>query len=249
MHFRLTKARRGLTSNCMGLDAVEIVMAVEEAFDVEILDSEAEKIRTPGQLVDLVLGKTATATSNVCLTHRAFNLVRSTLIRRCSLDRREIRPSTLLGDALPRRDRRARLKELTLDLALTGSPELSRPAWVTTSLASAALVAGLAAFAATSKATHYESPFFLSFSAAIFTTWLGALATRALKVEFAGDLDTVGALARWVMIHKADLAIPRTNAWTRSQVADRVREIVINVLGHASDYREDADFIEDLGLD
>ncbi len=46
----------------MGLDAVEIVMAVEEAFDIQIENSEAEKVLTPGQLVDLVL-------SNVQLTN------------------------------------------------------------------------------------------------------------------------------------------------------------------------------------
>ena len=36
------------------LDRVELIMALEEAFDVEIPDNEAEKIRTIYQAIDLI---------------------------------------------------------------------------------------------------------------------------------------------------------------------------------------------------
>jgi acyl carrier protein len=36
------------------LDTVELVMALEEAFDTEIPDEEAEKIQTVGQAVDYI---------------------------------------------------------------------------------------------------------------------------------------------------------------------------------------------------
>ena len=36
------------------LDAVEIIMAIEEQFDIEIPDDEAEKFQTVGDLVDYV---------------------------------------------------------------------------------------------------------------------------------------------------------------------------------------------------
>jgi acyl carrier protein len=36
------------------LDTVELVMALEEAFDMEIPDEEAEKIQTVGQAVDYI---------------------------------------------------------------------------------------------------------------------------------------------------------------------------------------------------
>lgn len=40
------------------LDGVEIVMAVEEAFDIAIPDEEAEDIKTVQQLIDCVKNKT-----------------------------------------------------------------------------------------------------------------------------------------------------------------------------------------------
>ena len=40
------------------LDQVELVMAVEEEFNVEITDEEGEKVKTFGDAVDLVTAKT-----------------------------------------------------------------------------------------------------------------------------------------------------------------------------------------------
>ena len=41
----------------MGLDAVEIVMAVEDEFGITISDAEAAECRTPRMIIDLVVSK------------------------------------------------------------------------------------------------------------------------------------------------------------------------------------------------
>jgi hypothetical protein len=41
----------------MGLDTVELVIEVEKAFDIAILDADAERIATVGQLYEFVLAK------------------------------------------------------------------------------------------------------------------------------------------------------------------------------------------------
>ena len=41
------------------LDTVEIIMAIEENFELEIPDQEAEKITTVGQAVDYIVSKTS----------------------------------------------------------------------------------------------------------------------------------------------------------------------------------------------
>ena len=50
------------------------------------------------------------------------------------------------------------------------------------------------------------------------------------------------------MSHKADLTTVTVSAWTREQIATRVREIIVHVLGCKPDFSEDADFVKDLGL-
>ena len=40
------------------LDAVELIMAIEEEFDIEIPDEEAEKITTVGSAVDQIVAAT-----------------------------------------------------------------------------------------------------------------------------------------------------------------------------------------------
>ena len=43
------------TLNADSLDVVELIMGFEEAFDLEIPDEEAEKLRTVGDAVDYVI--------------------------------------------------------------------------------------------------------------------------------------------------------------------------------------------------
>lgn len=40
------------------LDLVELVMALEEEFEIEITDDEGEKLKTVGEVVDLIKAKT-----------------------------------------------------------------------------------------------------------------------------------------------------------------------------------------------
>lgn len=49
----------------MGLDSVELVMDVEETFDIEISDREASNIETVGQFYDFILAKLAAAQRNM----------------------------------------------------------------------------------------------------------------------------------------------------------------------------------------
>ena len=50
----------------MGLDGVEMVMATEERFGITISDAEAELIRTPGMLIDLVVSKVHLNSERFC---------------------------------------------------------------------------------------------------------------------------------------------------------------------------------------
>jgi len=47
--------------NADSLDIVELIMAFEEGFDIEIPDDDAEKIRTVGDAVDYITAKQASS--------------------------------------------------------------------------------------------------------------------------------------------------------------------------------------------
>ena len=78
--------------------------------------------------------------------------------------------------------------------------------------------------------------------------FLAAAATRACRVNFPPQVTTVADLSRWIVAHKSDLASSTSGKWTREQVAARLRDIAIEQLGCAKTYREDASFVQDLGM-
>lgn len=58
----------------MGLDTVELVMEIEDAFDISIPDDQASKMLTVGDVYEFILEQTADSTlrSSTCLTAVTF---------------------------------------------------------------------------------------------------------------------------------------------------------------------------------
>jgi acyl carrier protein len=231
----------------MGMDGVEIVMAVEEAFDLRIDDAEAAKILTPRQLIELVQSKVAITDASVCLTLRAFNLLRKSLLRHGNWKRSEITPATNLSGLIKRNRRKELLLVVTTELGIKQPPKLILPNWLNLIVLVGSLLVGV--FAAVVTRHFFDSVAILIFLlAAIFAAGVALRLTQPFRKNFPSNLQTIGDLARWVMTHKADLATASFPAWTREQIATRVREIIVSVLGCKSDFSEEANFVKDLGL-
>ena len=115
----------------MGMDVVELVMEVEEAFDITILDRHAEKIRTVGDLYRYILGKLDGKISGTpsCLSASAFYRLRRKLMAEFRVERRRVRPASMLDDLIPTAKRRAEWRRLEDGLGWT-LPDLVRPDWV-----------------------------------------------------------------------------------------------------------------------
>jgi acyl carrier protein len=243
----LTEPGSRVTYQRMGLDAVEMVMEVEDAFDIRLEDHEVEKVRTPGHLIDLVMAKVAVVNSSVCLTQRAFNRVRAGLLRYSGLSRQQIFPAAKLATLISKPRRRELILALASDLGTGPLPVLIRPAGMKNSLFGFSVLSGLCAAIVAPSPSLVVSFLILAVTAACVGA-IGVFATHTLRTEFAESVRDVAHLSRWVMAHKADLATPLQTAWTRDQIAARVREIVIECLDCEAHYREDALFVEDLGL-
>ncbi|HEV8598917.1 MAG TPA: phosphopantetheine-binding protein, partial [Gemmatimonadales bacterium] len=119
----------------MGLDAVEFVMAVEAAFAIDIPDTDATQLATPGQLVDYLERRLAPSSASfefnsasACLEQRAFYLIRRASLKLFDVGRAEIQPDTPWDHILPTGDERAAWRALGEAVAAETWP--SRKLWL-----------------------------------------------------------------------------------------------------------------------
>jgi hypothetical protein len=81
----------------MGLDGVELIMAYEDAFSIEITDADAIKIRTPQDVIELVCSRVELSDESTCLEQAAFHVIRRETMLLTSAERRQIALSTPLS--------------------------------------------------------------------------------------------------------------------------------------------------------
>ena len=236
----------------MGLDGVELVMAVEEAFDIHLEDDEAAKVMTPGDLIALVLTKVKLADSTTCLTQRQFNLLRRSLLRRLPVKRKDITPRTPMATLVPRADRPRFMTSLAEELRSGTFPALVRPPRLVNALLVACLALGVGDAVGLTYAVRSFSWSTAAWCGGITAVVAGLVAhaaTRSQCLEFPALIATVGGLARFVTAYRVETGEKEPLSWPREQVAERVRAIVIEQLDCADAYREDASFVQDLGMD
>lgn len=230
----------------MGLDFIELVLAVEETFGIDLPDDEAGEVGTVGDLEALVLSKLGRASSDRCLTSAAFYRVRRAMVDVLWCSRAEIRPSTVLAYVLPESDRRAKWEALREAMTLQ-LPDLKHSRSVVSMLlavgVAGAVVAGSLVDAGTAVMTGWV---LLGFGA-------GALllhATPSLALKFPGDSVTVGDLSRTVLaVNYAQLSA-ELGGWNEHEVRRLVRELIVQQFGVAPEQlAHDARFVEDLRLD
>ena len=85
----------------MGLDGIEMIMAIEEAFGVELSVDEYVQAKTPRLAGDIIFSKLQATDEKLCQTQRAFYLLRKALVKRFGLKRAEITPNTEFRSLVP----------------------------------------------------------------------------------------------------------------------------------------------------
>src|SRR5690349_19898404 len=122
----------------MGLDGVELILAVEDVFQIHISDEEVSSVSTVGELHSLVIAKLQGLDTKTCLTSAAFYRTRRGIVDALGLGRRGITPSTPLRSLLPRKRRRENWRRIqeAMNLKL---PELEHPGWIVVSLLAAGI--------------------------------------------------------------------------------------------------------------
>ncbi len=206
-------------------------MAIEEAFGVTIEDSEMAALVTPAAVIDLVFGKLRTSDERVCVTQRAFYLIRKGLIRALSVSRTihsEIRLLTK-GKSEPQV-----WEDLKNAVGARSWPALVRPGWLVACLwlVSASIFGALL--------LHYHWLF--AAAGAGVAAMIGSRLTVRYRTCIPGPYSRVDKLAPMAATSEAIV-------WTRDQVAAVVKKLVIEQLGlREKHYREEADFVKELGM-
>jgi acyl carrier protein len=219
----------------MGLDGIELVMALEERFGVTITDAEAEACFTPAAVIELIFGKLRASDERVCVSQRAFYLLRKGLTRALGVSRRSVALSSDIRSFTAGRSDREVWDDLKTAVQARSWPALARPLWLVVSLWLLSLGAFCAFFAVF---PWYVAAFCTGFLA-FFADWI----TRPLRSRIPARFSRIRELVPFAVT--SDVI-----AWTRDQVASLVKKLVIEQLGlREGQYREDAHFIKDLGLD
>jgi acyl carrier protein len=235
----------------MGLDSAELVMEIEEAFDIRIPDEVAEKMVTVGDVYRYVLEHTPGDTNrrpSVCLTAVTFYKLRRLFMADLGIDRRRLRTDTSIESLLPPLDRRetwSRLaKALELKLPeLTLPPRVERLIQVVPALVAVLLlIAMLGAF-----------PPMVSFMAVgvLFVLLVFAVANIAQPwaTRPSPAFATLGGLARVVMADNLGTIRAQHAGPNPADTWEVLQAVIVQQLGvDPKDVTPEASFVYDLGL-
>lgn len=234
----------------MGLDTVEIIMSVEEAFGIEFPDDAAADILTTQELIDFVYKNVRhnAADQRVCLSQRAFYRIRRQLREKLDLPRENLRPKTKWADIVPLDSRREIWVELSRSADFAAYvPTLERPPLLLSMIAFGPLLTGGAVFAALAAAS-VPAAGIAALATGIGTVWLALASTRHKRIYFGSNVTTLGDTANAMALHRA--AYLRAGlGWTRDEVRTIVRKIMIDHLGLEDTFSDHARIVDDLGSD
>lgn len=114
----------------MGLDGVEMILQVEEDFQISISDGDAERLVTARDLIEAVCRKVELSDEVVgedvrmtaCLSQRAFYKVRSELVKVIGVDRSAVRLETSVEELFPVHIGRKLWRKFVEQLHMRGMP-------------------------------------------------------------------------------------------------------------------------------
>mgnify|MGYP005720113257 CR=1 FL=1 len=221
----------------MGLDGVELVMAWEEEFDIQISDADAEKLTTVGRAIDFIyheIGGRPPTDPEAFAAKRISKQLAEVLGK--PLD--DFNRKTPILGLLDENSRPQQWKRL-------GLLPPYRAEWlrVVTHLAS-----WLVAYFLTANVPSFGGriePFWFFIPILLGSYWLCFWFTRLWLIYPNAELTIDGWIAK-----EAERFAWKEVKLSRQDVSDRVRNIIVEQLGVRHEQtREDAEFIRDLGVD
>jgi len=233
----------------MGLDVVEVVMAIEEEFDICILDEEAERVRTVGDMVNLVLAKLGLDRDPACASQRAFHLVRREGMVLLHLPRKAFKPETRLSEVFPFWSRPYLWRLLGKRVESAGWPSLVHSGR-TLLIGFLCTAAALYAYSSGLRSATTGDAFFRFLLCLVGgVACVPLIAILPLRFSFPSYVETVGGLSKYIVASNAEKFSPSApaNPVDREQIYERLRRVIKEQLA-VKDFDENSSFVDDLGL-
>lgn len=234
----------------MGLDSVELVMAIEERFAITVSDEEATSIRTVGEMEQLLMTKLEIADESSCLSQHAFHVLRRNVIACFGVNRRDFKLDSELDTFVPRRERRSEWVRFQKSVGAVQWPQLVRPREIVVllsgmTLAIAALVWWYAAVGLKWGSVWAAS---LSFVSAVAIGWSLGLLTRPMRTTIPAGYRRVKEMAYFLVARNPELLGPRHPGWSPEEVWCSLRDVIIRQTA-LTEFDRNSRFVQDLHLD
>lgn len=232
----------------MGLDSVELVLQVEDAFGFSIPEEEAADMTTVGKLYDYVLAHRFRGKQDACLSSVTFYKIRRALMSALKIPRHAVRVSTDLQEIIPNHRRRA--WRAIADASSLRLPILQRPRWIVMIATLTAIALGAATSILLGLAPFRGGVMVAILSAGVFGYALFWL-TTFLAYEFPRDVATVGQLAKATLARNYQPIVAEVKKLTTdAEIWDILRRIVGQQLGVQPDLlTKETNFVKDLHVD
>ena len=240
----------------MGLDGLELLLDIEEVFDLKISDDEACDVVTAGDLCALVAGKLRAKASQVCLSSAAFYALRRALMAELGVPRAAVRPSRSTASLLPAGQQRKAWERLERRLGLS-LPRLEHPRWLARSIqaiaASAALTVLVVMGLAVARTLGFASFLCCGLLVALLVYVFSAVGLLKLTGDWASVVPaccvTVRGTAETLLRRNYGKIAARARAFNETEVWQIVRRMVAGKAAvPLDDVTRDARLVKDLGL-
>jgi acyl carrier protein len=235
----------------MGLDAVELVMEVEETFDVRIPDDAASEIRTPGQLLELVaeLRRGRYPPASQCLTARLFRHLTATGQELQLLPQQRLRPRAPLQPWLPPKVARTQWRQWEQAAAMH-FPSLERPAMLVAATTALTLIGGaLVGWQVAARFGGAAGLFAGFFSLGVISGALYLL-TQRWQTSVPASAATLGELTREVAARNYEAICRRWGEGSTDAMWPALQRLIATQLDvPLQKVTRDADFVRELGMD
>ena len=232
----------------MGLDTVELILNVEEVFDINIQDSDAEHLQTAGDLYSYVVQQTTLSKAGTCLTAAAFYDVR-TALKHLGITKR-FGPSCALKDVLPRQNTRQFWDRLSIELRST-LPALVRPRWLVRVLSLTTVFLSRSIAYLTMGQQHRELYFFLNLMLAMLTIGYAlSIFSAPMATVFDESFDSFRKLSERILALNRTKYVNKYAGMGQNDIWVILREIIADTLNMDHDeIRPESNFVSDLGCD